>query len=228
MMTTGIKDKLVPMLGEDWYEVLSEYIHTQSFLDIGKFVAKERQAKTVWPKPDNVFRCLRETPFNKVKVVLIGNEPYTNEIANGRSFCCANTFHDTNEMRYILQEINNCYPENKFEISYSRLDRGDFSRLAKQGVLLLNRALTVAEKTPGSHMKQWAPFTDEVIKKLNEKGDIVFILLGKDAQTIETLLSGSSYIIKAPHPTEKDFIGSDVFRKCNEHLEAINKQIIHW
>jgi uracil-DNA glycosylase len=223
-----LKDKLVPMLGKDWYEVLSEYIHTQSFLDIGKFVAKERQSKVIWPIADKVFRCFKETPYHTVKVVLMDSEPYPNQIANGLSFCCANTFHNTNAMKFILQEIDNCYPENKLEISHSRLDRGDFKRLATQGVLLLNRALTVAENKPGSHIEQWIPFTDEVIKKLNEKGDVVFILLGKDTQSVIPLLSGSSYIIKAPHPTKKDFIDSGVFKKCNEHLEAINKKGIEW
>ena len=230
-----MKDKMIAMLGKDWCDVLSEYIYTEPFLDIARFITKERAKGTVYPGSDKVFRAFRETGYYQTKVVMLGQDPYFDgkTVANGLAFCCGDSLSNSPSMVYILREIDNEYPENKHDIDYERIDRGNFQRLAKQGVLLLNKALTVAKNKPKSHLKQWDPFINMVIMALDKKpGGVVFLLLGKEAQKIKPLIKHCP-VVEAAHPAVhayggEGFLGSNVFRRTNEQLTALNKSEIIW
>lgn len=228
-----LENKLVSMVGKDWYEAMSDYLKSQSFLHIGAAIAKERATKTVYPEKSNVFRAFRETGFYETKVVLLGQDPYHDGTASGLSFDCSNSLKDNPSLRLIFQEIDMEYPESADEIINSKLDRGNLERWARQGVLLLNRALTVVAKTPKSHLELWKPFTDEVIRVLNAKHDVVFLLLGRDAQTVKPLIDNTNFIVEAAHPAAHlygggGFLNMGVFKKVNEHLHSINKREIDW
>lgn len=229
-----LKDRLISLFGKDWYEVMSSYLHSPSFLDIGKRVFQERQNYKVYPESPNVFRAFRETGYYQTKVVLVGQDVYHTGIANGLAFCCRDSEKLSPSLRIILREIDNEYPENIDRIDFGRLDKWDLSRWARQGVFLINKALTVREGQPGSHIQLWEPFLKEVIKAINKRNDIIFILLGKDAQELEPLVSESNYVLKAPHPAAEvyrsnaGFLGSDIFKNCNTHLINTNRREIEW
>jgi len=229
------KDKLISMLGKDWYEVLSEYLHSQSFLSIGKFIKNQRVKHTVYPESKLVFRAFRETGYYQTKVLMLGQDPYFDgvTIANGLAFCCGDSIKDSPSMQFILKEIDLEYPDKQFDIGNGNLDRGNFTRLAHQGVLLLNKALTVVKNKPKSHMKQWEDFTKKIVQTLDNKpGGVVFLLLGKDAQSVKPYIKNCS-IVEAAHPAThayrgEGFLGSEVFKKVNEELKNLNKSEIHW
>jgi uracil-DNA glycosylase len=228
-----LEDKLITMVGRDWYEVMSEYLRSQSFLRIGATIANARTTQKIYPDPVNVFRAFRETGYHEVKVVLLGQDPYHDGSASGLSFDCSNALRDNPSLRIMLQEIDIEYPQDQFDIAFGKLDRGNLERWAKQGVLLLNRALTVVEKTPKSHLELWKPFTDHVIATLNAKHNVVFLLLGKDAQTVTPLIDNTNFIVQAAHPAVHvyggtGFLNSGVFRQVNEHLASMNKKEINW
>ena len=229
-----LRNKLITMFGRDWYEILSEYLHSQSFLDIGRFITKERAKGTVYPSSENVFRAFRETGYYETKVVLLNTEPYYNDDfkANGLALCCGDSLSNSLAVQYILQEIDLEYPENVNNIDRG-LDSGNFIRLAKQGVLLLNKALTVAKNKPRSHLQQWDPFINKIVMTLDSKPNgVVFLLLGKETQKVKDLIRNSP-IVEAAHPIVhasggEGFLGSNVFRQINEQLVALNKSEIIW
>lgn len=135
-------------------------------------------------------------------------------------------------LRNILKEIDDEYPENKELITHGKLDPQDLSRLSKQGVLLLNSALTVEKGKAGSHLELWKPFTEEVFKALSRRQDLVWLLLGNDAKAFKHLISNPTHsIVEAGHPsplnTKIPFNGSGCFKKVNAELSARNlKEII--
>lgn len=229
-----LQEKFIALLGKDWYEELKHFLHTSSFLDISKHVTQERKKKTIYPSSDRVFRAFRETGYLQTKVVLLGQDPYFDGIGNGLAFCCGDSIKEAPSLQKILKEIDIEYPEYKDDLNYGRLVKQDLTRWARQGVLLLNRALTVEKNRPKSHLPIWKFFTDEVIKTINKKHDVVFILLGKDAQQVKPLIDNTNFIIEAPHPAAEiyqpgiGFIGSGVFKQANEYLSAISNKEIMW
>lgn len=231
-----LKQQLINMFGKDWYEVLSEYLHSQSFLDIAKTIQKERNYTPVYPSSENVFKAFRSTGYYQTKVVLLADEPYTikedSGVANGLAFCCNDSLYDTKTMEIILREIDLEYPENKDNIVRG-LVLGDLSRWANQGVLLLNKSLTVAKNKPRSHIQYWNSFTNKIITTLDNKPQgVVFLLIGKEAQSVKPLIPKNP-IVEGTHPSVhihggEGFLHSGIFRQVNEQLKAINKSEIIW
>lgn len=230
-----IKEKLVITFGKDWCEALKDIILSQSFFNLSSIIKQERQNHTIYPESFQVFRAFRETGYIQTKVLLLGQDPYHDGTASGLSFCCRDSHKTNPSLRLILKEIDLEYPENKDRIDFGRLDKADLSRWAKQGVLMLNAALTVRAKQPGGHQKLWTGFTSKVLHKISGKKDVVFILLGKDAQKYKPYIKPTgNLILEAPHPAAEiykpgiGFIGSGIFKKANEFLNSVNKKEIEW
>ena len=228
------QDLLEKHFGKCWYEQLKIYLESKEFSNLGRQIATLRLNKVIYPSKELVFRAFRETPYDKVKVVLVGQDCYHDGSAEGLSFSNGMSDKISPSLRLILEEIDNSYPEWKEDIGYGRLDKQDLSRWAKQGVFLINMALTVEEKKAGSHLKLWEPFINFVFSTINNKQDVIWILLGKEAQKIKSLITNKTHtILEAAHPAVhcyggSGFLGSNVFKECNIELELRNKQIIQW
>ena len=227
------KDKLIEMFGEFWYKVLEEYISSKAFTKLASTITALRHKRIIYPPRELIFRAFKETPYTKVKVMLLAQNPYHNGSMDGLAFSNNLTDEISPSLKIILQEIDNEYPEWKEEINYGRLDRQDLQRWAKQGVLLLNTALTVEKGNLGSHLELWAEFTTFVLKKLNEKNEIIWTLLGKEAQKYAKFTTNKTHsILTASHPAAEiynknaGFFGSNIFKRVNKELELRNKQII--
>lgn len=185
--------------------------------------------KPHFPQKEDIFRALTLTPFNKVRVVILGQDPYHNENqANGLAFSVSKDVKIPPSLRNIYKELNN-------DLSIEIPKHGDLTKWALEGVLLLNSILTVEPHKPASHRNiGWEEYTDDIIKRINkEKQNIVFILWGNYAQEkgkhIDEL---KHFIIKSPHPSpfsaRKGFFGSKPFSRCNNYLKKNRIKEIDW
>lgn len=227
---------LEDLFSSSWVDALGEnFFSSTGFTYIGNYIAKLRETTTIYPDRKDIFKAFRLTPFDKVKVVILAMDPYPVEgQADGLAFSNSKSNTISPSLKNILKEIDDEFPENKDIITHGRLDLQDLSRWSKQGVLLLNAALTVEKGKAGSHLELWKPFTIKIIQTLNTKNDIIWLFLGKESQIYTKFVTNSSHtVILAAHPAvscygSTGFFGSNVFRKVNEELEARNKQIIIW
>jgi len=189
----------------------------------------------VYPPKDLVFNAMRLTPFDQVKVVIIGQDPYINERngtpeAHGLCFSVREGLPMPPSLRNIFKEIQeSIYPGESKQFST------DLSRWSRQGVLLLNASLSVVAKQSNSHVNLgWHQLTDDIIATLSkQKESIVFLLWGAFAQKKEALIDQKKHcIIKTSHPSplsaHRGFLGSKVFVRCNEYLQAKGKGEIEW
>lgn len=213
-----------------WKKVLSAEFDKDYFKKLTTFVKSEYQSGKVYPPPKFIFRAFDLTPFDKVKVVILGQDPYHGQgQANGLCFA-------VNRGVRLPPSVQNIYKEIESDLGKNpSFPEGDLEGWANQGVLLLNATLTVSEKSPGSHQKQgWEEFTDAVIKALSEqKQRLVFILWGAYAQKKGAMIDESRhFVIRSPHPSPfsafSGFFGSKPFSKCNAYLERIGEEPINW
>lgn len=211
-----------------WYEILSEEFKKDYFIKLKKYIKDEYQNETVFPIYDNIFRALKLTDYYDVKVVILGQDPYhgTGE-AQGLSFSVPNDIKRPPSLRNIFKEL-------KSDLNIER-SSNDLIDWAEQGVLLLNSILTVVKDSPLSHKdKGWEIFTDQIIRKLNDREKpIVFILWGSYARTKKALITNKShYIVESAHPSplssSRGFFGSKPFSKTNTFLEKNNIEGIRW
>lgn len=218
-------------LESSWLAVLKDEFEKDYMKELKQFLIDEKKkGNQVYPKSDDVFNAFSLTPFNEVKVVIIGQDPYHGQNqAHGLSFSVQKGVRNPPSLQNIFKEL-----ATDIE-GFITPNHGDLSNWAKQGILLLNASLTVNEGQPGSHQdKGWEHFTNEVIKTIsNKKENIVFILWGKFAQLKEGLIDASKhYIIKSPHPSPfsayTGFFGSKPFSKTNEILKSLGKEEINW
>jgi len=216
------------MIGNDWDIILEEEYKKEYFERIKKVVREEYNKKIIFPPANRVFYAFRETPYKDVKVVILGQDPYHGEgEANGLCF-------SVNRGIKMPPSLKNIYKELKEDLNIERVDT-DLSDWAKSGVLLLNSVLTVEKDKPASHkMVGWEEFTDNVIKKLNEKEEpIVFILWGNFAKSkIKYITNPQHLIISSAHPSpfsvNYGFFGSRPFSKTNEFLKKNGLKEIVW
>jgi uracil-DNA glycosylase len=214
---------------ESWKKVLAPEFKKTYFKELSAFVKKEYVNKKIYPAPKDIFRALDLCPFDKVKVVILGQDPYHGpNQANGLSFA-------VHEGIPLPPSLQNIFKEIKSDLNITPLPNGDLSRWAEQGVLLLNATLTVRAGTPGSHQdKGWEEFTDAVIKKLSEEREyIVFILWGNYARKKGAVIDRNKhYVIESPHPSPfsaySGFFGSRPFSKTNEYLKEQGEKEIEW
>ena len=207
----------------NWDNILKEEYNKEYFKNIIKQIKKEYKNKTCYPNKNDIFKALKLTDYNKVKVVILGQDPYHGEgEANGLAF-------SVNEGIKLPPSLKNIYKELNDDIGIPLKNKGNLENWAKEGVLLLNTILTVEKDKPASHKNiGWEIFTDEIIKKLNEKEEpIVFILWGNYAKTKQKLITNKNhYIITSVHPSplsaNRGFFGSKPFSKTNNFLKKNN------
>lgn len=207
-----------------WKKVLQSFFSSDTFLELSSFVKKEYEEKKVYPHLNDIFKAFSLTPFNQVKVVILGQDPYHNSgQAHGLAFSVPSGVVLPPSLKNIYKEIGKDSRD------------GNLEPWAKQGVLLLNSILTVVADQPASHRgKGWEKFSDEVIKKISEeKEPVVFMLWGADARSKKALINTKKHLVlEAPHPSPlsayRGFFSCGHFRKCNEYLKSQGKEEIRW
>jgi len=218
-------------LGESWYQMLKDEIHKEYFKKIPSILKKERNKYTIFPDSDDVFRAYRCTPFDKVRVCIIAQDPYYNkQEANGLAFSVDDNIGKVpGSLQNIQYEIERDLRERNLTWST------DLTPWAKQGVFLLNQTLTVRQGQPKSHKHiGWSHFTQRTIELLNKSPvPIVFLLWGNDAQrNIKHIDTSHHYILNASHPSPRSahlsFNGCGHFSRCNEILNSHNLNPINW
>ena len=218
-----------PSIEESWKQVLENEFNTDSFKLLKKFLVEEKSKHIVFPPGQKIFAAFEFTPFDKVKVVILGQDPYHGPSqAHGLSFSVPEGIKPPPSLVNIFKELNT-------DLGLPISKTGNLEKWAKQGVLLLNATLTVRANTAGSHQKQgWEQFTDAIIKKLSDqKKGLVFILWGKYAQDKKILIDTSKhFILQSPHPSPfsayNGFFGCKHFSKTNEILKKQGLQEIDW
>ncbi len=223
---------LAPMevkLEPSWKAYLAGEFKEPYFKELTAFVKAEYQNGTVYPHPKNLFRAFELTPFDAVKVVILGQDPYHGpKQAHGLSFSVVEGVRNP-------PSLQNIYKELQSDIGGTVPTSGDLTHWAEQGVLLLNATLTVRAGQAASHQgKGWERFTDAVIRTLSEKREgLVFILWGNYARSKKSLIDWEKHcIIESPHPSPLSayagFFGSKPFSKANDFLRANGKSPIQW
>ncbi len=217
------------MIGNSWDKILSEEYQKEYFKKLLDFVKNEYKTKTIYPKQNEVFNAFRYTDFNDVKVVILGQDPYHGpNQAEGLSFSVSNSVLKPPSLQNIFKEL-----ESDLGIPFPKSN--SLKPWARQGILLLNAVLTVEEHKPTSHKdKGWEMFTDNVIKKINEKEEpVVFILWGAYARNKKSLITNPKHlIIESAHPSpfsaRNGFFGSKPFSKTNSFLKKNGIKEIDW
>ena len=213
----------------NWKEFIEQEKEFLYFYNLEKFLNEERKTKTIFPKEENIFKAFELTPFENVKCVIVGQDPYYNvNQANGLAF-------SVNKGVKLPPSLVNIYKEANDDVGIEIPNHGDLSSWAKQGVFLLNTILTVEEGRPLSHKNiGWEKFTLKVLKALNEDDNPkVFILWGKEAIGLKRILTNSKHLIlEGPHPSPlssyRGFFGSKPFSKTNKFLQENERNIIDW
>lgn len=214
-----------------WLKVLHEEFEKDYMIKLRQFLKEEQEAgyKT-YPKNSDIFNAFWKTPFNDLKVMILGQDPYhgANQ-AHGLSFSVQKGITPPPSLKNIYKELATDIP------GFVLPNDGELTEWAEQGVMLLNATLTVRAGTPGSHQKKgWEVFTDTVIQKISEeKEGIIFLLWGKFAQAKAELIDGKKHhILTAAHPSpysaDNGFFGCHHFSKTNAVLEKEGKKPIDW
>ncbi|MBP3254678.1 MAG: uracil-DNA glycosylase [Bacteroidales bacterium] len=212
-----------------WKTLLQEEFNKLYFEELVGFVKKEYEQGTVYPKAGNIFKAFNLCPFDKVKAVILGQDPY-HEPNQAQGLC----FSVPAGVR-IPPSLVNIYKEIQSDIGTPPAAEGDLTRWASQGVLLLNATLTVQAHKAGSHQgKGWETFTDAVIKTISqEKQNIVFLLWGAYAIKKSALIDQSKHLVlTSPHPSplsaHRGFFGNRHFSRTNAYLTSTGQQPIVW
>ncbi|RNI34196.1 uracil-DNA glycosylase [Hanamia caeni] len=215
---------------ESWKKVLKEEFEKPYFQHIITFLKAEKATgKVIYPPGPLIFNAFKQTPFDKLEVVLLGQDPYHNKgQAHGLSFSVPDGVPKPPSLVNIFKELHN-------DLGINIPESGNLEKWARQGVLLLNASLTVRQNEPGSHAKiGWLQFTDSVIRKISdEKEGIVFLLWGKFAQEKQALIDETKhFVLKAAHPSpysaNNGFFGCRHFSMTNELLMKQHKSPIDW
>ena len=217
-------------ISESWKKVLEKEFQTDYFNNISLKTREEYSKFVCYPPGSKLFRAFDECPFNKLKVVIIGQDPYHGENqANGLCFSVDNGVEKPPSLKNIFKELNTSFTKNERTNS-------DLSDWSNQGVLLLNSILSVRRKFPGSHRHiGWEEFTENVIKIISkEKKNLVFMLWGNYAKNKEKFIHDNNHLVlKSGHPSplsaNKGFwFGNNHFKKCNDFLIANDLETIKW
>ncbi len=211
-----------------WKKVLEKEFYKPYWEPLTTFVRSQYATTVVYPPAPNIFRAFDLCPFDSVKVVIVGQDPYPGRgQANGLAF-------SVNEKVILPPSLQNIYQEIHNDLGITPTPSGDLSRWANQGVLMLNSVLTVASGKPASHAgKGWEDFTDAVIQSLNaNRRHVVYLLWGKYAQTKGAVInSDQNLVLRSGHPSPYSaslFFGKHHFSKCNEYLIDHEMSSIDW
>ncbi|WCT54551.1 uracil-DNA glycosylase [Paenibacillus kyungheensis] len=217
------------MFGNDWDEVLKDEMEKPYFQQLMTWLDQEYEEAVVYPPRDLLFQAFRLTPYAEVKAVILGQDPYHGAgQAEGLSFSVMPGVR-------VPPSLRNIYIELKEDLNIPTPNHGSLVQWGKEGVLLLNTALTVRESKPASHRgKGWEQFTDAVIHALNDRSEpMVFLLWGNHAAEKESFIDQERHlIIRSAHPSpfaaRKGFFGSKPFSRTNEFLEQHGERPIDW
>lgn len=213
----------------NWNEFHNNESNKDYYHELYNFVKAEYDAHTCYPPFDSILKAINLTPYENVKCVILGQDPYHGpNQAMGLSFSVAKDVA-------IPRSLKNIYTEIQNEFGYEIPSHGDLTEWANQGVLLLNAVLTVRAHCPTSHSgKGWETYTDAILSELNKKDTpVVFMLWGNFARSKKTLITNPHHLIlEATHPSpfsaDKGFFGCNHFKKCNEFLTANSLTPIDW
>lgn len=214
---------------ESWKKQLQNEFEKDYFVNLTNFIKNEYQTKQIFPPAKLIFNAFEHTPFDKVKVVILGQDPYHNDgQAHGLSFSVNDGIQFPPSLINIFKEINT-------DLGIPIPKSGNLTRWADQGVLLLNATLTVQAHQAGSHQnKGWENFTDAAIKKLaDERENIVFLLWGSYAQKKAAFIDSNKHLIlKSVHPSplsaHRGFFGNKQFSQINDYLISKGLTPIQW
>jgi len=216
-------------LDYNWMFLLKDELNKKYFTDLVSFVSNEQNTEIIYPLDENIFKVFNTTPFEKIKVVILGQDPYHGE---GQSHGLA---FSVQEGVAFPPSLRNIFTEYCSDLGYEMPSSGNLTSWAEEGVFLLNTVLTVRCGEAHSHKAQgWEVFTDAVIKKISdEKEHVVFILWGKPAQLKVKLIDETKHLVlKAPHPSPlssyRGFFGSKPFSKTNAYLDKHGITNINW
>jgi uracil-DNA glycosylase len=217
-----------PKLSSSWQAVVGDQFNQPYFKELMKFVEAERQEHTVYPPPGDVYNAFQYTPYDRVKVLLLGQDPYHGEgQAHGLCFSVRPGVTPPPSLKNMLRELKN-------DLGCRIPNNGCLIPWAERGVMLLNAVLTVRAGKPTSHKDRgWERFTDAVIRAVNERPDgVVFALWGAYAQKKTKLIDTTRNRIQATaHPSPlsvKKFLGSKPYSTINRALEELGKEPIDW
>ena len=219
-------------LEQSWFSRLSSEFEKPYMIELRKFLLERKaKGKKIFPSGDNFFRAFKKTPFEAVRVVIIGQDPYHGPgQANGLAFSVSRKVSLPPSLKNIFKEI-----QDDLGLPASDFRHGCLDSWGDQGVLLLNSVLTVEQNRPGSHQnKGWEIFTDRVIDLLGEsERKIVFLLWGSYAQKKGDLVDkGKNLLLEAPHPSplsaHRGFFGCKHFSQCNNFIESQGEEPICW
>lgn len=215
-MDPSWKEQLAPEFSKEYFKALYEFVH------------QERQSHVVFPEPGDVFNAYKVTPFDNVKVVILGQDPYHNAgQAHGLSFSVRAGVKPPPSLQNIFRELHD-------DLKVPVPKTGLLTPWAERGVFLLNATLTVRAHEPGSHQgKGWERFTDETIRALSRREKpVVFVLWGRYARSKKDLIDSRHTVIESPHPSpmsaHQGFFGSKPFSKVNQALELHGVSPMEW
>lgn len=217
------------MIGNNWDNLLHLEYNKDYFKNLMEILSQEEKKYKIYPKRDEIFQAFKLTDYDKIKCVIIGQDPYYGAgQANGLAFA-------VNRGVKIPPSLQNIYKELNSDLSIPIPNHGDLSNWAKNGVFLLNSTLTVRENQANSHRNiGWQRFTDEVIRLINLKNEnVVFILWGRFAQSKQSLITNKKHLIlTGAHPSPlscyNGFFGKKYFSKTNDFLEKNGIKPINW
>ena len=221
--------KISPDIENSWLQALSEEFQADYFSKLKKFLLEEKNKNRIYPPGSDIFAAFNFTPFQEVKVVILGQDPYHGpNQANGLCFSVKNGIRKPPSLQNIFKELQN-------DLGYEIPESGNLEKWARQGVLLLNATLTVRANQAGSHQnKGWEEFTNSAIAKLSQKkGHLIFILWGRYAQAKAEFIDQTRHrIITSAHPSpfsaDKGFFGSRPFSRTNQYLSEFGVAPIDW
>ena len=216
------------VVNDSWSKIVSSEVNKEYFVELMTFLEAEYKNETVFPPQQDLFSALHYKSPEKIKVVIIGQDPYHDEFqANGLAF-------SVNQGLKLPPSLKNIIKELKNDVDIAEPMHGDLSCWANQGVLLLNTCLSVRAHTPLSHQnKGWEKFTDHLIQQLSALNkDLIFLLWGKKPEAKKVLLSKGNFILTSQHPSPlsayRGFFGCKHFSKTNAILSRLGKEAINW
>ena len=218
-----------PIIEEGWKSVLMDQFQSPYFITLKEFLVEEKKKYTLYPPGRLIFNAFQRTPFEKVKVVILGQDPYHGSgQAHGLCFSVPQGIPKPPSLVNIFKELHS-------DLDIPIPEHGNLEKWADQGVLLINATLTVRDSQAGSHQKHgWETFTNRVIEVVSqEKSGVVFLLWGRFAQAKESLIdSGKHLILKSAHPSPLSafigFFGCRHFSLTNDYLENQGETRIDW
>ena len=218
-----------PVIEEGWKEILMDEFQSTYFRELKAFLVEEKQRYTIYPPGNLIFNAFQHTPFDRVKTVILGQDPYHGKgQAHGLCFSVPPGIPAPPSLVNIFKEL-------KSDLGIPVPSHGNLVKWADQGVLLLNATLTVRDSQAGSHQKKgWETFTNRVIENISKhKSGVVFLLWGRYAQAKEALIDGNRHLVlKSAHPSPlsayNGFFGCKHFSRTNEYLEHQAKSEIDW